>query len=92
MAKTTITVQVDEELHDAFAEAAQARRRTPEELLRDLMREAVGQHAATGDYDTWFGREVEQGLREADEPSVPRIDDAEVRTSWRQVRTTLVNQ
>lgn len=87
MSETTFTFRVDEELKAAFADAAKTQDRNSAQLLRVLMREAVAQ-----DQDARFRREVEQGLREADDPTVRRIPHDEVRTDWLRRRTALAKR
>ncbi len=38
------------------------------------------------DHDAWFRAEVEQGLREADDPSAPRIAHEDVMASMERMR------
>jgi predicted transcriptional regulator len=90
MAEATFTFRVDDELKSAFSEVAKAQDRTAAQLLRVLMRDAVRRQQERREYDAWFRGEVEQGLREADDPSVPRISNEEVQSSWRQQRTELM--
>ena len=90
MAEATFTFRVDEELKSAFSEVAKGQDRTAAQLLRVLMRDAVRRQQERREYDAWFRSEVEQGLREADDPSVLRYSDEEVQSSWRQQRAELM--
>jgi predicted transcriptional regulator len=90
MVEATFTFRVDEELKSAFYEAAKSQDRTAAQLLRVLMRDAVRRQQERQEYDAWFRSEVEQGLREADDPTVPRYSDEEVQSSWRQQRAELL--
>ncbi|MGH6912850.1 MAG: CopG family ribbon-helix-helix protein [Geminicoccales bacterium] len=90
MAETTFTFRVDEELKSAFSEVAKGQDRTAAQLLRVIMRDAVRQQRERQEYDAWFRSEVEKGLHEADDPSIPRYSDAEVRSNWRQQRAELM--
>jgi len=92
MTQSTFTFRVDDDLKTAFAEAAKAQDRTAAQLLRVLMREAVQRAQAGQEYDAWFRAEVEQGLREADDPAVPRIPHETVRSNWRRQRAELVKR
>ena len=89
MADSTFTFRVDEELKAAFAEIAAAQERTAAQLLRVLMRDAVQRWRESQDHDTWFRNEVEQGLREADDPAIDRLAHDGVLSSWRQQRAEL---
>jgi len=42
------------------------------------------------EHDAWFRAEVEQGMREADDPSIKRIPQEEVSARWRRERAALV--
>lgn len=92
MGQATFTFRVDDELKSAFSEAAKAQDRTAAQLLRVLMRDAVQRQQERLEYDTWFRREVEQGLHEADDPSVSRVPNEEVESSWRQQRAALMSR
>ena len=70
----------------AFAETAKAQDRTAAQLLRVLMREAVRRRHEARAHDAWFRGEVEQGMREADDPNVPRIPHQDVRSNRRRGR------
>ena len=89
MADSTFTFRVDEELKAAFAEVAAAQEHTAAQLLRVLMRDAVQRWRESQEHDTWFRNEVEQGLREADDPGVDRVPHDRVVSSWRQQRAEL---
>jgi len=74
----------------AFVEAAKARDRTGAQLLRDFMRNLVQRQKQTAEHDSWFHDEVEQALREADDPSVRRVPHEDVLSRWHQQRAVLV--
>jgi hypothetical protein len=44
------------------------------------------------EHDAWFRAEVEQGMREADDPGVKRIPQEEASAKWRRERTALVKR
>lgn len=87
MSETTFTFRVDEDLKAAFAEAAKTQDRSSAQLLRVLMREAVAHQQ-----DAHFRRDVEQSLREADDPAVRRIPHGDVRSDWLRRRTALAKR
>jgi predicted transcriptional regulator len=74
MPETTFTFRVDRELKKAFTEAARANDRPGSQLLRDFMRDYVQR----AEHDAWFRAEVEQSLKEADDPNVELIPHDEV--------------
>jgi predicted transcriptional regulator len=82
MPEATFTFRIDEELKSAFAEAAKAQDRTSAQLLRTLMRQAVREASEAAAHDAWFRAEVEEGLREADDPSIQPIPDEDVRAEF----------
>ncbi|WP_274629807.1 hypothetical protein [Arvimicrobium flavum] len=82
MAESTFTFRVDEDLKAAFAEVAKAQDRTAAQFLRVLMREAVERDQAVRDHDAWFRSEVEQAIREADDPNTAWIPHEEVMAKW----------
>jgi predicted transcriptional regulator len=84
MPEATFTFRVDDELKTAFAETAKAQDRTAAQLLRVLMREAVQRQHEARAHDAWFRGEVEQGMRAADDPNVPRIPHEDVRSNYRR--------
>ena len=74
MPVTTFTFRVDRELKKAFTEAARASDRPGSQLLRDFMRDYVER----AEHDAWFRSEVEQSLKEADDPNVELVPHADV--------------
>jgi predicted transcriptional regulator len=92
MAETTFTFRVDDELKSAFAEAAKAQDRTAAQLLRSLMRDAINRKQEAREYDAWFRAEIEQALREADDPNVRRIPHEKVKAKWRRKRAQLLKR
>ena len=74
MPETTFTFRVDQKLKKAFTEAARASDRPGSQLLRDFMRDYVER----AEHDAWFRSEVEQSLKEADNPNVELVPHADV--------------
>jgi len=70
MTETTFTLRVEDDLKAAFVAAAKVQDRTAAQLLRDYMRDYVKRHQAETDYDTWFRRQVQEGLDQADRGEV----------------------
>ena len=92
MANSTFTFRVDDDLKASFAETARAQDRTAAQLLRVLMRETVRRQLEAREHDAWFRGEVEQGMREADDPSLHRIPHEDVRSNWRRQRAELAKR
>jgi predicted transcriptional regulator len=85
MAESTITIQVDAELKTAFARAAQEQNRTDEDLLREFMQDYVEVQRTDAEYEQWFRRQVQIGIKAADAGEV--IPGAEVETEFAALRT-----
>ena len=79
MPETTFTFRVGQELKTAFTEAARANNRPGSQLLRDFMRDYVER----SEHQAWFRAEVEQSLREADDPNVEWVPHDEILRSWK---------
>lgn len=87
MAKqTAFTVELDTELRDQFMSEAAAVERPASELVSELMRDFIERQRQARKHDAWFRAEVEQGLQEADDPSVELVDHEEVEEGWRRKR------
>ncbi len=71
---TTFTMRVDDDLKEAFVQAAKTRNRTASLLIRDYMRAYVEQAA----HDDWFRREVDAGLAEASDPATETVSHDDV--------------
>ena len=88
MPDTTFTFRVDQELKNAFTEAARAIDRPGSQLLRDFMRDYVER----AKHDVWFRAEVEQSLKEADDPNVELVPHEEVVRKWQARRGKLMRK
>lgn len=89
MADRTFTFRVDDDLRAAFSAVAGAQERTAAQLLRVLMRDAVQRWQESQEHGAWFRGEVQEALREADDPHRDRLPHDQARSSWRQQRTEL---
>lgn len=78
MAETTFTFRVDEDLKTSFTNIAKAHDRPGSQLLRDFMR----QYVEKAEHNVWFRAEVEQGLRELEDPNVELIPNEQVEAEW----------
>lgn len=92
MGEATFTFRVEEELKASFAELARAQDRSAAQLLRVMMREAVARQRDAAAHDAWFRSEIEQAMREADDPATPRIGHDRVESNWRHQRETLIKR
>jgi predicted transcriptional regulator len=92
MTESTFTFRVDEELKSAFAEAAKAQDRTAAQLLRVLMREAVEREQTAREHDEWFRAEVEEAIREADDPNTVWVSNEDAEKRWAKLRAELIQR
>jgi predicted transcriptional regulator len=90
--QAVFTVELDPELRDAFLAEAEVIDRPEPQIMRDLVRDFVRQRREAREHDAWFRAEVEQALREADDPTVRRVPHGEIRSSWRQQRAELLER
>jgi predicted transcriptional regulator len=86
MAETTFTFRVDEDLKTSFTNIAKVHDRPGSQLLRDFMRDYV----AKAEHDSWFRAEVEQGLRELEDPNVELIPHEQVIAEWEVEKAELL--
>lgn len=86
------TLKLEPELRDAFMAEAAAADRPASQFVREFMRDFVRRQRQAREHDAWFRGEVEQGMREADDPAVRRIPQEEVAGDWQRRRTELVKR
>ena len=86
------TLKLEQELRDAFMAEAAASYQPASQIVRAFMRDFVRQQQATRAHDAWLLAEVEQGVREADDPAVTRVSHDEVAAKWRRQRAALVKR
>lgn len=90
--EAVFTLKIEAPLRDAFMAEAIAIDRPASQIIREFMREFVARQQASRDHDAWFHREVEAGMREADDRSVGRIDNDEIEAEWTAERAGLVGR
>ncbi|HJU16985.1 MAG TPA: antitoxin of toxin-antitoxin stability system [Stellaceae bacterium] len=86
------TLKLEAELRDQFMAAAAAVHRPASQLVREFMRDFVKQQQKVREHDAWFRAEVEESMREADDPAVTLIPHEKVSASWRRQRAELMKQ
>jgi predicted transcriptional regulator len=84
--RLVLTVELDAELSQQLAVEAAATDRSASDLVRDLVGDYIERQRAAREHDAWFRAEVEQGLREADDPSVVLIPHEDVIASLERLR------
>ena len=77
MTEATVIVRVDDDLKNAFTQAAKAADRTASQLLRDFMRDYVRRQAEQAEYDTWLVQKAEAGRAAARAGHVKASADVE---------------
>ena len=84
MAESTFTLRVDEDLKQAFTEAARKQDRSGAQMLRDFMRETVQRARSSEEYEQWFRKKVEEGRAELQAGMVLDNDAAEALAARRR--------
>jgi predicted transcriptional regulator len=87
MPDATFTFRVEDELKAAFTEAAKAHDRTGAQLLRDFMRDYVSRQQNEQEYDSWFRRQVQAGIEDADAGRIVSADEVEAEFAARRAET-----
>ncbi len=88
--EATFTLTLDAELRDRFIAEADAALRPVEDLMRDLMRDFVERRHAARDAE--IRAEIQQALREADDPNSEFVSDEEVSADWLEHRDILLRR
>jgi hypothetical protein len=86
------TLKLEADLRDQFMAEAVAAHRPASQLVRELMRDFVKRQRDAREHDAWFRAEVEQSMREADDPKVKRISHEEVASRWRRQPAALLRR
>ena len=84
------TLKLEPELRDQFMAEAAASHQPASQLVREFMRSYVAEQQAIRDHDAWFRAEVEQALREADDPNTVFVPQEEVTAQWQRRRALLI--
>lgn len=86
------TVKVESDLRAAFIAEAEAVHRPAAQLVREYMRDFIAQRQAEREHDAWFRAQVEEGVRQADDPAVARIPHEQIADDWQRQRAALVER
>ena len=86
------TLKLEPELREQFMAEAAAADRPASQIIREFMRDFIRQQRTAREHDEWFRAEVEQAMREADDPSVKRIPQEDASAEWRRQRAELVKR
>ena len=86
MPEATFTIRVDDQLKDAFAEAARSNDRTGAQLIRGFMREYIESARENAEYEEWFKAKVEAGLLAVQQGRVLSAAEVEEKARLRRER------
>lgn len=84
MPESNFTLRVDDELKEAFAEAARQQDRTGAQLIRDFMRDYVQRARESSAYEDWLRRKVEAGRKAVRAGRVASNEEVEGRFAARR--------
>jgi predicted transcriptional regulator len=84
------TMKIEPELRDAFMAEAAASHRPASQIVREAMRDFIDKQKKQREYDAWFIAEVEEGLREADDPNTVWITQEEVEAKMESQRQSFL--
>ena len=87
--ESVFSMKLESELRNQFMVEAAAIDRPASQLVREFMRDFVQRQRQAREHDAWFRAEVEQSMREADNPDTQRIASEDVRAGWRRQRAEL---
>jgi predicted transcriptional regulator len=90
--ESVFSMKLESELRKEFMAEAAAIDRPASQLVREFMRDFVKRQRQARQHDAWFRAEVEQGMREADDPGTRRISQEDVTESWHRRRTELAKR
>ena len=82
----TLTLTLDSDLLDRFVAEAEGAMRPADDVLRDLVREFVDRRRSARD------AEIDQALREADDPAVKRVPHEEAIVRLSRQRAELIQR
>ena len=88
--EAVFSLKLEPALRDAFMAEAAASYQPASRIVRAFMRDFVRQQQAARAHDARLRADMEQGVREADDPAVMRVPHDEVAAKWRRQRAALV--
>lgn len=90
--EAVFTLKLEPELRDRFMAAAEATHRPASQLVREFMRDFIRRQDEAHEHDAWFRTQVEQAVREADDPAIERVSHEDIGAAWRRQRAELVRR
>ena len=88
MTEATFTFRVDESLKQEFSNFAKDIDRSGAQLLRDFMRDFVKQQQEAASYDSWYQKQVQIGLDEANAGQL--VPQEEVKSRFEEKRASVL--
>ncbi len=86
MAKDAVfTMKIEPELRDKFMEEAERLDRSASQVVREMMREFVSKQEEERVYDKWFRAELEEAIRESDDPNAETFSHEQVMAETRAI-------
>jgi predicted transcriptional regulator len=89
---TVFTVKIESDLRAAFIAEAEAVHRPASQLVRDFMRDFIAERRAAREHDGWFRRQVEEGVRQAEDNTFTRIPHEEITGEWQTQLAALMKK
>ncbi len=87
MPNGVLQIEIDTDVGERLIAESEATGEPVSKLASGLLRDVLEQR---GDYDAWFRRQVEEALRQADDPSVERIPHEVIKEEWWVERAELL--
>ncbi|GHV53258.1 hypothetical protein FACS1894206_03590 [Deltaproteobacteria bacterium] len=84
MPEATFTIRVDDDLKNAFTEAARINDRTGAQIIRDFMRDYIQAAREKAEYEQWFKAKVEAGLQAIREGRILSHEEVKERAALRR--------
>ncbi len=90
--EAVFTLKLESDLRDAFMKEAEESHRPASQIVREFMRDFVKKQQEARDYDEWFRADIEQALRDADDPNTKWFTHEEVQERMRAQRESLLQR
>jgi hypothetical protein len=87
-----LSEHLDPELKSAFIAEAAAMERPAAGILRELVQDFVTKQREAHEHDDCFRAEMEQALRESEEPGAALIANEEIEAEWQVERAALLQR
>jgi hypothetical protein len=92
MSKVTLTFEVEEDIAKILAESATAHGEDVAQLLRDLAEDYAREQQEPMDEPDWLIAEIDEGLREANDPNAVWISQEDAQADMQRQREGLLRR